>query len=114
MSGDRFIYFIQSGGPTGPVKIGVTGDPQLRLKRLQTGSAEPLEMLGTVKGDEDMEKGYHARLAAHRVRGEWFAPAPEVMACVPRPVVMTGADFEAGKLQLDAVITRKLIEAELR
>lgn len=113
MSFDRFIYFIQSGGERGPVKIGITGDPQLRLKRLQTGSAEPLKLLGTVKGDEAMERAYHTRLAAHCVRGEWFRTDPEVLACIPRPFVTTGTP-EGDREQFHAVLDRKLFEAELR
>lgn len=28
----------------------------------------------------DAERDYHARFAAHRLRGEWFAPHPDILA----------------------------------
>lgn len=80
----RFIYFIQAGGPTGPIKIGLAIDPKARLKQLQTGSPETLDLLGAVVGTEIMERGFHCHLSQHRVRGEWFAPVDAVLACIPR------------------------------
>lgn len=68
-------YFIQAGD--GPVKIGSThGDPNRRLKELQTGSSEPLRLLGTLDGAE-WERELHERFAEWRLHGEWFdADAP--------------------------------------
>lgn len=104
----RYVYFIQSGGDGGLIKIGVTTDPQLRLKRLQTGSAAPLRLLGAVKGDEAMERAYHAHFAAHHVRGEWFAPVPAVLAAIPPKI-----DGYRGDV-LEAAIASKSLEAKLR
>lgn len=78
------IYFIQAR-PSGHVKIGYTGnDPARRLAALQTGSPEPLSLLGSIDGGIEAEKALHARFAEHRLRpdGEWFAPADEVMTAI--------------------------------
>lgn len=66
------IYVI--GAPDGlPVKVGYTeADPYQRLASLQTGSFRPLEVLAQAPGSYWDEMRLHERLAAHRVRGEWF------------------------------------------
>jgi hypothetical protein len=111
---ERYVYFIQSGGEDGPIKIGVTTDPALRVKRLQTGSAAPLRLLGTIKGDEALERAYHAHFAAYRLRGEWFSPAPEVLAAIPPQIDSRQRTFEEAGELLDAAIAYKLLEASLR
>ena len=71
------VYFI-GRGRKGPIKIGFSKDPQKRMKSLQTGSAEPLSMLGLVKGGRAIEAIIHRRLARNRLHGEWFERCPEV------------------------------------
>src|SRR3954462_9184799 len=73
------IYFLQTGDG-GPVKIGSTADVRARVQFLQCGSPERLRLLGVVDGDVFDERRVHRLLAAHRIRGEWFKPAPEVLA----------------------------------
>lgn len=68
----KFVYFIQSQAPTGPIKIGYANNVQSRLSALQVSTHEELTLLGIVKGDEAVERKYHARFRAYRVSGEWF------------------------------------------
>ncbi len=71
-------YFAQavSGGP---IKIGFTRrDPAVRVAEL--GGAEEMVVLATIRGN--VEKATHLALDAHRLRREWFSPAPEVLAVV--------------------------------
>lgn len=78
----RFIYFIRaiSGGP---VKIGIATNPWKRLDALQDGSPEVLEILHYFHGAELAdEKSLHARFAHLNYRGEWFHPAPELLAYI--------------------------------
>lgn len=78
--GNLMIYFIQDDS-TLAIKIGFTdGDPELRLKSLQTGSAGGFHLLATVPGGQADERSLHERFAAARVRGEWFQPSPELLA----------------------------------
>jgi hypothetical protein len=74
-----FVYFIQAEGG-GPIKIGRSRDPQSRLSTLQTAHGARLRILSTRRGSSDVERGLHARFAAHRTSGEWFEPVPELVA----------------------------------
>lgn len=71
------VYFIRS--PTA-VKIGMAKDANRRLTVLQTSHPEELALVATVPGGRELEAEYHARFAEHRVRGEWFAPHPDLLA----------------------------------
>jgi hypothetical protein len=72
-----FVYFARAAG--GPIKIGLSRSPQLRIDHLATGSPEDLRLLAVVPGNRERERQLHERFAAHRVRGEWFAPEPELL-----------------------------------
>lgn len=76
------LYFI--GSESGPIKIGVSVDPAKRLKGLQTGYPEKLSLLAVIRGQAYREPEYHDRFAAHRLHGEWFSPAPEILAEITR------------------------------
>ena len=64
------IYFISNGKY---VKIGFSKNPLKRLAQLQTGSSEPLEILGTINGTLATEKYLHRYFADKHIQGEWFA-----------------------------------------
>ncbi|WP_438278131.1 GIY-YIG nuclease family protein [Nitrobacter sp.] len=70
------VYFIRCGEF---VKIGFTYDVLVRLETLQAATPYTLELLDSFAGGESDEKELHARFAEHRVRGEWFHLAPEIM-----------------------------------
>lgn len=73
-------YLIQVGDG-GPIKIGKSNDLASRLAALQTANPWELHVIGW-----HPRKGYrfegrlHVELAAHRIRGEWFHPHPDVLA----------------------------------
>lgn len=71
------VYVIQSGGRKGPVKIGYTGNIAKRIVQIQTGSPNKCTLIGLLKCRSKMhavnvEAGYHAEFAHHRIMGEWF------------------------------------------
>lgn len=72
-------YFVREM-PDGPVKIGFTNDVARRFAALRTSSARPLALLAVLSGNHEREM--HARFASWRIRGEWFAPAPELVAFI--------------------------------
>ena len=84
-SSDRsgpWIYFVQ-GADSKRIKIGFTeGSIHYRIKALQTGSAERLELLTFSEGTRAEEISLHKQLAAHSVGGEWFESSEEVLAVV--------------------------------
>ncbi len=66
---ERYVYFIAGGGRT---KVGLSANPQHRLRDLQVGSPVPLRLLAAVEGTHRLEARVHAELAGTRVDGEWF------------------------------------------
>jgi hypothetical protein len=74
------VYFIRMGSD-GPIKIGTALDVRKRLAALDCGPYG-LELLGTVPGDQPLEKRIHRALVAHRLRHEWFRPDPEILTFV--------------------------------
>jgi hypothetical protein len=95
------VYFIQVGDD-GPVKVGWSADPSKRLAQLQTSHPDKLYIRGVTIGSAFTERDIHARLAAHRLNGEWFQPHSDVFAEIATPYhdvteVQTGLDL-AGRL----------------
>lgn len=88
------VYIIQSG-PTGPVTLGTATNKGLsrRLSSLQAGNPEILQLRDVFDGDERLERELHVRWTAHRIRGDWYAPA--VLQDLPdRPKLPHDADAE--------------------
>lgn len=75
-------YFVGPEG--GPIKIGFASRLEYRLKDLRTMNAYPLVVHAKVFGPLTLERAYHARFAAHRLHGEWFAPHPDILAEIER------------------------------
>ena len=67
------IYVIKNE-LTGNIKIGVSVDPDKRLKGLQTGSDGDLTLISSVPVNDayKVENSIHKDLSQYRVRGEWF------------------------------------------
>lgn len=81
-TGAAHLYMIRSAA--GPIKIGISVDPAKRLKGLQTAHPWKLSLLCVVEGGAYLESEYHFRFAEHRLAGEWFNPAPEILAEIER------------------------------
>ena len=75
------VYFIQAG-PKGPIKIGTALRPMDRLRELQVGNPFKLVLLAVIEGHAVVERELHAQFAVHRLRGEWFAPVPELIKLI--------------------------------
>lgn len=81
LSEDGHTYFI--GGDIGAIKIGCSVNVQVRLKDIQACSPIPVRILA-LRAGRRRERLYHRRFAAHRLHGEWFSPAPEILAEIER------------------------------
>jgi hypothetical protein len=68
-----FVYFFGHASD-GPVKIGFTSkmDVKARLRELQTGNPEKLDVLGAVRAYARIERVLQRFLGPHGIRGEWF------------------------------------------
>lgn len=73
------VYFIRGRDA---IKIGFSLEPRLRLRELQTSHSEPLELLGIMDGNPDVERGLHERFAALRRSGEWFEASEALLTFV--------------------------------
>lgn len=81
----HFIYVIAhesaGGGITGPVKIGITSNPDARLATLKTASPKPLDIAFVFVAPNkeyarDIEAAFHKIRAKDRLHGEWFNLSP--------------------------------------
>lgn len=91
------IYFARCGEA---VKIGFSARPAHRLRDLQIGSAEPVELIGWMPGSPAVERLLHHRFASLRIRGEWFSAAPSLLRFVER--VTPGHDPVRGRFRMPA------------
>jgi hypothetical protein len=67
------INYLVQNTRTKHLKIGYTSrNIKQRLGQLQTGSAEKLVVLATIRGNKRTERALHRRFAHHRLHGEWF------------------------------------------
>lgn len=83
------VYFIRDG-EEGPIKIGLATCSSLesRLCDLQVGNPRQLRFVGVVCLQGSRAIGYreeqrlHLHYDACHVRGEWFEPAPSLLALI--------------------------------
>ena len=66
-----FVYFVKNN--FGQIKIGWAVDPIERIKTLQTGSAQPLFLIGCIYGTRKDEGNMHRMFKAYHINGEWFS-----------------------------------------
>lgn len=70
-----FLYVI-AASEIGPVKLGLSIQPEKRVRQLQTGSALPLKIFHTEEIDDALvkaaESALHRLLSHRRLKGEWF------------------------------------------
>lgn len=70
----QHVYVIEIMG--GPVKIGVSGNPEHRLLTLQSANPYPLRLAAVFHGKGgllEIERGAHHTLRQHHAGREWFS-----------------------------------------
>lgn len=77
----RRVYFVRSGN-NGPIKIGCSLAPAVRLRELQREHDQPLHYIGSITGGFDVERALHRRFADLRISGEWFSPGADLIAFI--------------------------------
>lgn len=83
----------------GSIKIGSSKDPEKRVRELAYVMRRRLKIMGVHDGGLKEEKRLHRRFAGHRIVGEWFTPAADLLAhieagAVPLVLVATGVARE--------------------
>lgn len=82
---NHMVYFVGEGLSGTPIKIGWTQQAlPARLKCIQNGYPARLSVLATQNAPKAREGFYHRRFADHRLFGEWFSPAPAILAEIDR------------------------------
>ena len=81
IDGIGWIYFVRAT-ESGRIKIGFSFDPKRRLGDLSTASPEILELVGMMRGSIGDEFLLHAKFAKHRLHGEWFRPALDLLVYI--------------------------------
>ena len=70
---DMYVYAIREA-ETGRIKIGISKDPAERLKQLQVGNSQELELVAYKKAENRFsdERAAHLINSDSHIRGEWF------------------------------------------
>lgn len=84
MSGPARIYFIKPVGMDGPIKIGYSKKPEIRLLALSSWSPFTLEIIGTTPGGSQDENFLHRRFADLHTHREWFRSSPLLREVIAR------------------------------
>jgi len=76
-----FVYFIHGGDR---IKIGYSKEPEDRLTALQVSTADRLQIIGSIVGDQRKEKSLHDQFRHLHIRGEWFRPETDLVEFICR------------------------------
>lgn len=74
-AGNSVVYFIKSDGL---IKIGFSTNLKKRLQTYATHNAFDVDLLGTIPGEQSLEKELHAKFRQFRVHREWFRFVQEI------------------------------------
>lgn len=69
----KYVYLIQSTD-NGYYKIGISKNPQKRIKQLMTGNSSPLKLIESYESEfaNKIERVLHRRYSHLNKEGEWF------------------------------------------
>lgn len=75
----KHLYLMQADN-SGAIKIGVSDNPEWRLKQLQTGCPFEIRLIAVFENQGHLEKPLHKKLKDYKInpltnkktRGEWF------------------------------------------
>jgi len=79
---EREIYFLRPAGEDGPIKIGCSFDPYIRLGQYVSWSPYPLEIILTIPGTMALEKNIHECFCDTHSHGEWFHASPRLLEAI--------------------------------
>lgn len=84
-SDHREVYFVRAK-TLGHIKIGVANNAWLRFLALDSSSPDELELLGVILTTEGLalEARIQAKFYRERIRREWFAASPKLLAYIAR------------------------------
>lgn len=77
------IYALEQGDREA-IKFGFSRSLHTRLNTIRTASSSPVKLLAHYPATHAEERRLHKQLQKFRLKGEWYDPAPEIMAIVER------------------------------
>jgi hypothetical protein len=80
-AGPSFVYFARRDTDDA-IKIGFSRDVRRRMRSIRALLKVRVVALAYMPGTMMDEREFHRRFAVHRLDGEWFSPAPEILALV--------------------------------
>lgn len=100
------VYLIQRGA-AGPIRVGYTRNLAECLRRLQAAHSEPLYVVFSKPGTRSLAQWMQTRWEAHRIRGDWFRPSPQIfMALANHWTLQVNPDLSRAPFQLERVPVR--------
>lgn len=106
------IYFLQA--PNGEIKIGYTHNIVQRQRAIESKMHIKCSLLAVRDGGRDEERAAHQMFAAHRLHGEWFSPASDVLAFVDNPLIrlvpLPSKSIPAGLVKMSVFVSQELRE----
>jgi len=96
---ENYVYFLRPVGADGPVKIGHSQRPLVRLQTFASWSPVELELAATTPGPRTLEARFHAMFWDDHLHGEWFAASPRLTSLI--------ADIAGGRFDPSAVPSQK-------
>lgn len=93
-----YVYFLQSNGDGGPVKIGVTTDPLKRLAALRSANAYEVNLLSLYRGRVEEEQYLHRVFADQCAHHEWFFPDDKLLEVASHGTVDLGMFADGSRL----------------
>jgi hypothetical protein len=76
---DRLVYFAQAKDG-GPIKIGQSCHPRIRVYGIRAKTKVKLELLGIMTdGTGNLEGELHTKFSRERIQGEWFTPSKRLV-----------------------------------
>lgn len=93
-----WVYFVKSLIEHGPVKIGYSRTPDIRIQDLRVASSYPLQLAAVWRSKDAraLESKLHRKFRAHKMNGEWFKPSPDLIKLVE--LLSAGKYLEAGQM----------------
>lgn len=76
------VYFIRPAGMAGPVKIGISIMPEVRLAAMLPWCPFPLEIVATLACPRSVELRLHHKFEHLHTHREWFRADPELDAVI--------------------------------
>lgn len=99
------VYFIRPVGMNGPIKIGCSQNPLLRLRTFEAWCPFPLENVAQIEGNHNLERRFHAKFREQHSHCEWFHWSQELEDTIS--AINAGA-FNCDTLPAPAIITRRV------